>query len=172
MKKPLLLLYFLTSTLCSVGQTTKEYTAGHTFIISLPDYMSKTVGLNNAAAIQYKSAVKDVAGFIIFDTKEELALAEMNFTSSKEFYESFIEDFLVEQENRKVSEAISKSKDGINFIEADLTYYDKDAEIEIYYLIGIVETKKSFYKILSWSAAEKKNTFKSDFQKILYSLRD
>jgi hypothetical protein len=57
-------------------------------------------------------------------------------------------------------------------VEAEVTYFDKEAEIEIYYLVGVVETKKSFYKVLSWSGADKKNTFKSDFQKILYSLRD
>jgi hypothetical protein len=55
----------------------KEYKAGHTFNVSLPDYMTKTAGINSASAIQYKSAVKDVYGFVIFDTKEELGLVEM-----------------------------------------------------------------------------------------------
>lgn len=172
MKKSVLILFFLASAFCSVAQTTKEFKAGHSFTISLPEYMSRTVGLNNAAAIQYKSAVKDVAGFIIYDLKEELALAEMNFTSAREFYDSFIEDFLADQEDRKLSEPISQTKNGINIVEAEVTYFDKEAEIEIYYLVGVVETKKSFYKVLSWSGADKKNTFKSDFQKILYSLRD
>jgi hypothetical protein len=164
---------FILIAFCSVAQTTlKEHKAGHVFTIGLPTYMSKTIGLNDVAAIQYKSEVKDVAGFVIFDTKEELALAELSFVSIREFYDSFMEDFLVDQERRKVSEPVSKTIGGINFIEADMTYYDEEAQLEIYYLVGVVETKKSYYKVLSWSAAEKKDTFKSDFQKIVYSLKD
>ncbi len=135
----------------------KEYEAGHTFKISLLEYMSRTIGLNDAASIQFKSVIKDVYGFVIFDTKEELQLAEMNFSSINEFYETFIADFLADQDHRKVSSASFKTIEGTNFSESDLTYFDKDAGIEIYYLFGIVETKKSFYKVLCWAAADKKD---------------
>lgn len=173
MKNIFLLSALILVTVPAISQTVlKEYKAGHVFTVSLPDYMSKTVGINTYSAIQYKSEVKDVYGFIIFDTKEELGLAELNYASIKEFYDNFIEGFLDDQENRKVSEPSTQVKAGINFIECDFTYFDKDAEMEIYYLVGIVETKKSFYKVLSWSAAEKKDQFKADFQKILYSLKD
>lgn len=173
LKQSTILILFFLSLSCTYGQTKlKEFKAGHSFTISLPEYMSKTVGINSASAIQYKSVVKDVYGFVIFDTKEELQLAEMNFASIDEFYESFISDFLADQENRKVSKPKAKSLGENKFMECDLTYYDKEAEMEIYYLVGIVETKTSFYKVLSWSAADKKDKFKADFQAILYSLKD
>ena len=70
----------------------KEHKAGHCFEIGLPAYMSKTIGLNDASAIQYKSVIKDVYGFVIFDTKEELSIAEMKYASINEFYEDFIND--------------------------------------------------------------------------------
>ena len=149
-----------------------EYKAGHTFNISLPDYMSKTAGINSASAIQYKSTVKDVYGFIIFDTKEDLGLVEMKYSSTNEFYEDFIKDFLNDEDKRKVSKPLSQKNGDINFIECDVTYYDKDAKTEIYYLVGIVETKTAYYKVLSWAVAENKDKFKADFQKILYSLKD
>lgn len=78
MKKTIALLSTILAVITNsaVAQTTlKEHKAGHIFYVSLPDYMSKTVELNSAAAIQYKSAVKDVYGFIIEDNKEELAMA-------------------------------------------------------------------------------------------------
>lgn len=150
----------------------KEYKAGHVFYISLPDYMSKTVGLNSSSIIQYKSAVKDVYGFVIEDNKEELALADLNYVSLAEFYEDFIKDFVVDQDKRAVSKPVYKKVGTTNFVESDVTYYDKEATIEIYYLVGIVETKDAFYKVLSWSSAENKDKFKADFQKILYSLKD
>jgi hypothetical protein len=150
----------------------KEYKVGHVFSVSLPDYMGKTFGLNNASVFQYKNAVKDVYGFIIEDSKEELGMAELNYTSINEFYEEFIKDFLKDEENRKISKPETQKKGEINFIECDASYYDKDAKIEIYYLVGIVETKYAYYKVLSWAAAENKAKFKADFQKILYSLKD
>jgi hypothetical protein len=39
-------------------------------------------------------------------------------------------------------------------------------------LVGVVETKTAYYKVLSWAVAENKDKFKADFQKILYSLKD
>lgn len=150
----------------------KQYKAGHTFDISLPSYMNKTGGINTSSAIQYKSVVKDVYGFVIFDTKEELSLVDMNYASLSEFYEDFIKDFLKDEKKRKVSKATYQTKGAINFVESDVTYYDEDAKTEIYYLVGVVETNSAFYKVLSWATIENKDKFKADFQKILYSVKD
>ncbi|MCC8408387.1 hypothetical protein LJ707_05560 [Mucilaginibacter sp. UR6-1] len=174
MKKLVLLVVTFLSfiSIVSAQTTLKQYKAGHTFSISLPDYMSKTIGLNSDATIQYKSKIKDVYGFVIVDSKEDLALAEMNFSSLKEFYENFIAKFLKDEEKRVVSAPVYKKVGDINFVETDVTYYDKEAEAEIYYLAGVVETKAAFYKVMSWATKENKDTFKADFQKILYSLKD
>lgn len=162
----------LMATGISAQTTLKEHQAGHVFYVSLPDYMGRTMGLNSASVIQYKNAVKDVYGFIIEDNKQELELAEMKFSSITEFYEQFIGKFVKDEEKREVSKPIFKKDGAINFAECDVSYYDKDAETNIYYLVGIVETKTAFYKVLSWSTAENKDKFKGDFQKIIYSLRD
>jgi len=173
-KKITLFVTALTFVCITVSAQTKmkEYKAGHVFNISLPDYMNKTAGINTSSAIQYKSEVKDVYGFVIFDTKEDLKLVELNYTSVNDFYEDFMKDFLIDQEKRTVSKPVLKKIGEIDFIESDITYFDKDANMEIYYLIGIVETKKAFYKVLSWSSKEDKDKFKADFQKILYSVKD
>ena len=160
------------STAVTAQTKMKEYKAGHVFNISLPDYMNKTIGLNDVSAIEYKSEVKEVYGFVIYDLKEDLKLVELNFNSAKEFYDGFMQDFLKDVEKKSISNPVSKKISETNFIEADVEYFDKEANMEIYYLIGIVETKKAFYKVLSWTSKEKKDTFKADFQKILYSLKD
>jgi hypothetical protein len=163
---------FFMSTAIFSQSTFKEYKAGHTFDISLPDYMSKTADLNSSAAIQYKNVVKDIYGVVIFDTKEELKLLEMNYTSTNEFYEDFIKDFLKDEEKRNVSKPKSTKKGEISFIECDASYFDKEINNSIYYFVGIVETKTAFYKVLSWCSMENKDKYKADFQKILYSLKD
>jgi hypothetical protein len=134
--------------------------------------MNKTAGLNSAAAVQFKSVVKDVYGFVIYDTKEELTFLEMQYASPKDFYEDFIKDFLKDEDKRKVSDVKYTTKGEIKYAESDASYYDKDAQAEIYYLIGVVETKTAYYKVLSWCTLENKDKFKADFQAIMYSLRD
>ena len=166
-----LILAFITA--IAFGQTAmKQHTVGHPIYISLPEYMNRTIGLNDDAAIQYKSEVKDVYGYVIEDNKEELKLAEMNFSSIIEFYEEFIKGFVEGEEKVNQSKPVSQKKGDINYIEVDVSYYSKEAKTEIYYLIGIVETKTAFYKILSYCTLENKTKFKADFQKILYSLKD
>lgn len=150
----------------------KDYKAGHIFNVSLPEYMTKTTGLNSAATIQFKNTIKDVAGIIIEDDKEQLRLAELNYTSINEFYEEFIKDFLNDEEKRTVSKPQSKKVGETNFLECDVSYYEKESKIDIYYFVGIVETPTTYYKLLCWGTLESKDKFKADFQKILYSIKD
>ncbi|HRG94382.1 MAG TPA: hypothetical protein PLZ10_15605 [Chitinophagaceae bacterium] len=160
------------SIMLSAQTAMKTITVGHPFSISLPDYMSRTIGLNTNAALEYKNTVKDVFGFVIIDDKESLRLAEISFTSVEEFYEDFIKDFIEGEEKVNQSKPQVKQSGAIKFLEADLSYYDKDAKAEIYYLIGMVETSKAYYKVLSYCTLENKAKFKEDFRKILYSLKD
>jgi hypothetical protein len=150
----------------------KEFKAGHIFYVSLPEYMSKTTGLNSASIIQFKNVVKDIAGFIIEDNKEELALAQMSYSSLNEFYEDFIKDFLEGEKKRTISPPVAQSKGEYNFIQCDATYYDKDIDSELYYFVGIAETKDAYYKILCFGGVESKDKYKKDFENIMLSIRD
>ena len=175
MKKTTSILVIAFAFICSSvfsQATLKPFRAGHEFNISIPDYMIRTVGLNDVAIFQYKNDVKDVYGFVIEDNKEELRIAELTYSSLSEFYDAFIVDFLKDEPKRKVSKPILTTKGEINFLEVDVQYYDKDAETTICYLIGIVETKDAYYKVLSWSTEANKAKFKADFQKIVYSIND
>lgn len=154
------------------GQTKfNQQKAGNIFSIDIPDYMSRTVGLNDVATVQYKNSVKDIYTIVIEDSKEELAIADIVYSSLKEFQEEFEKDFIKQEEKRTSTAPLFTTKEGINYVEYDVTYYDEELKIEVYYLVGIVETKSHFYKILSWTNVANKDKFKVDFQKILYSLK-
>lgn len=173
MKRTTLIAVTILFTSLCYGQTVfKEYKVGRPFNISLPDYMSKTVGLNDAAIIQYQSNVKDVYGFVIVDNKEELKVAELYYSSITDFYDYFIKSFGASEKSRTVSKPVTATKGKINFLEAEVTLFNTEANIEIYYLVGIVETEHAFYKIISWSSVHEKDKFRDDFQKIIYSLND
>jgi hypothetical protein len=166
------LILVLTTTSIVAQTPLKEYKVGHVVNVSLPEYMTRTMGLNSSSILQYKSTVKDVYGFIIEDNKEELALVEMNYSSINEFCEDFAKDFLKDEKKKTFSYPEYKKIGDINFAEFDASYYDKEAKGEIYYLVGIVETKTSYYKVISYTDLGNKDKFKADFQKILYSLND
>ena len=164
-------LFFISS--IGFSQTTfKDQKVGNIFYVNLPEYMNKTVGLNTSASLQFKNTIKDIAGFIIEDNKEDLKLAEMNYSSINEFYEDFIKDFVKDEEKRNVSKPLTKKIGESNFAVSDVSYYDKESKIEIYYFVGIAETSSTYYKVICWGKLEDKDKYKADFEKILYSLRD
>lgn len=152
--------------------TMTKHKAGHSFEIQLPEYLNKTGGLNNSAAIQFKNTVKDVYGYVIFDTKEELSLIEMKFSGVEEFYETFIQEFLKDEEGRTISQVKSGKNGNLQFKECEVTYKDKEAGVPITFYAGIVETPKSYYKVICWSEASKIEKFRSDFHNVILSIRD
>ena len=145
---------------------------GHTVSFSVPDYMSRTTGVNDASFLQFKSIPKDVYTYMIEDSKAELDLVEMKFTSVMDFYEFFIKDFLISEKKRKVSAPVSLTKDGVNYIQSELTYFDKDSKFEIYYNITIAETAGYFYQILSFTSEENSINVKADLTALGSSLKE
>lgn len=145
---------------------------GHTVSFSIPDYMSRTTGINDASFLQFKSIPKDVYTFMIEDSKEELIIAEMKFTSVMDFYEYFVKDFLISEKKRKVSAPVSSTKDGVNYVQSELTYFDKEADSDIYYNITMAETSGYFYQILSFTSEENSINVKSDLTALGTSLKE
>ncbi|CAM4112921.1 hypothetical protein FLAN108750_10905 [Flavobacterium antarcticum] len=174
MIKTLLFSIFFTVVFSSNGFTqenTKELQFGIPFSITVPSYMNRTTGLNGDAAIHFKNAVKDVYGIIIEDNKEELELSEYYYSSLKEFTESFRSDFLTDEPTKKFSTFTLKTIGDLNFSEFDASYTSAEDGTEIYYWVGLVESKKAFYKILLWTTANKKDVYKEEFRKIFYSFK-
>lgn len=172
MKKIAALSFLMACSLFAISQGMKPYTVGFPFSISLPDYMTRTAGMNSNSAFEYKNTVKDVYGFVVMDDKETLKLAELNFSSIDEFFEEFIKEFVEGEEKVKQTKAVSRQVGNVKYLESDVSFYVKDAETEIYYLVGVVETSKSYYKVISWCTLENKAKFREDFRKILFSVKD
>lgn len=142
------------------------------FTVSLPYYMSKTGGLNNDAAIQFRNMVRDVSGYII---KEDKTVKEIDNPANpgiNQFYDQFLKEFLIDKKERKIAVPKVSTNGDAKFISTDLSYLDDETMIYYYYFIGIAETKNSFYKVICSSTLDTKNLFKSDFQKIFNSIKD
>ncbi len=154
------------------AQTLMDKYKAEDFTVSLTYYMSKIGGLNNDAVIQFRNMVKDVAGYIIKDEKSVKLIDDPANPDVNQVYDQFIKDFLKNKEERKVASAKVSTNGTAKFTSTDLTYLDDETMIYYYYFVGIVETKKSFYKVICSSTLDTKSLFKNDFQKIFYSLKD
>lgn len=146
------------------------YTAGFTFNISLPAYLSKTSGISPDSSMEYKSEKNDVHGYVIVDNKKT---NNIPYTySATDYRDEILKDFFIDEEKREVSKSDFFKKGDVNFIETDLTIFDKQKKKTVYYFIGIAETSKAFYRFISWTSESNKNKAKSDFENILYSIKD
>lgn len=145
---------------------------GHVFSITVPDYMTRTIGINDASSVQFKNEVKEVYTFVIEDSKADLELVDMKFSSAMEFYEDFIKDFLKSAKDRVVGSPKTFEQDGVSFVQSEITYYDKDVKGKIYYHITIAETKGYYYKILSYTSESNKVKLKDDLAKLGTTIRD
>lgn len=149
-----------------------EKKIGHTFYISVPDYFTKTLDLNDQAVVQYESAVKDAYCFVIEDSKEDLELANMKFISINDFYTYFENDFLKDLKKRKIDKPTSFKNGDASYMQVDASYYSEEAKADIYYQVTLIETKSYFYKVYCYTALDNKPNIKSDFDKLGASLHE
>ena len=173
MKKTIIVFNLILLSLFFKGQTVlKQYKVGNTLSISAPSYMSKTKGLHPQSTVEFKCDEKDLYTIVLVDTKDELRLKGSKVNTLKKNYDNYIASFPVAEHDRKTSTPIYTKKGASNFVEFEITFYDKDSKVNFYYFIGIVETTKAFYRVISWATIESKVKYKADFQKTLYSLID
>ncbi|OYU96004.1 MAG: hypothetical protein CFE21_06220 [Bacteroidetes bacterium B1(2017)] len=145
---------------------------GHQFHITVPDYMIRTIGINDAASVQFKNDAKDVYSFVIEDSKADLLLVDMKFSSAKEFYDNFIKDFVKDMKGIVQTTPKEFTKEGVKYVQTELSYYDKEVKGKIYYNITIAETKDYFYKILSYTSEANKATLREDLTNLATTIRD
>jgi hypothetical protein len=172
-KTTLILTLLLTSSSIFSQTKLKEYQAGKVFSVSIPDYLTNTVGYNDFATFQYENLDKGISGYAIIETKEEIELSEKEYgTSIGDFYNAYAKELLPDAEARSFSKTQFKTIGEIKFAEGDFSYFDGELKEDMFCLVGVVETKSSFYIVYSWCLAKDKTKYKSDFQKILYSIKD
>lgn len=146
------------------------YNVGFTFNISLPTDFERTSGINGSSLIEYKSEKNDTEGYVIVDNKEE---KNIPYTfSAVDYRDEIMKDFMINEENRKIFKSEFLKKGEINFIKTEMTIFDKKEKKTFRYFIGIAETNKAFYRVISWTTESDKINVKSDLENILYSIKD
>ncbi|HEX2934498.1 MAG TPA: hypothetical protein VHO72_04025 [Bacteroidales bacterium] len=138
--------------------------------MDIPDYLTKTFSLNDAASLQYQNVSKEAYVIAIEDNKDELESLGMKFVSAKDFLMYFLKDFHKGATNRKESSVAEFEANKNKHAQVELTWTNDSTDF--YMLITSVETPNHFYKILCWTIAENKEMLKNDFVRISKSLKD
>ena len=146
----------------------QELKVGHVYHVAIPDYMTRSFSLNDAASLQYLNAAKETYVIVIEDDKEQLLEAGISFKDPKEFYDHFERSFA-----DKSSAIESKQNIQINGYPAFQVEITKPfGGYNVHYLVTVIESDTHFYKMLAWTIEDYKNQYLADFKRIASSFRE
>jgi len=148
------------------GFTNKKI--GNIIYVDVPDYMTKTFGLNDVAKVQYANAEKEAYTIIIEEDKEDIKSAGGGFANPQEYFQFFMGSFGIDS-IKIISEEPAKSG---KFQAYQGQVDGRVQEMNLFYLITIIESPTHFYNVISWTLFENKDKLINDFKKIASSLKE
>lgn len=159
--------------LCTIGLVAQEanfqeHKIGHVYHVSIPDYMTKTYSLNEAASMQYLNAAKETYVILIEDSKDQLLQAGVPFRSPEEFYDHFEQTFA--DNYSKISPKHPLTINGYPALQVEIT--KPFGEYKVHYLVTVIESETHFYKMLAWTIDKYKQKYLADFKRIANSFRE
>jgi len=162
---------------CNTKTTYETVKTEQKYSLDLPSYLEKGTGLHDNATLQYQNLLKEFYVVVIEDDKENLykvidenGLEEMypkNFTG----YSNLLVEGFKENPDVKIDANFTEWKVGTlpakNF---DMT--GKLEGISIYYHYTLVEGKNTYYQVMQWTLADRKEQYKEEMDKIAKSFKE
>ncbi len=168
---------------CTLDDKENIVTINKKYSISLPSFLinAKTIlekdELNENTSLQYMNTLKELYVLIIEDSKSDFqqTLVENNlndkYTNDFKGYTDFVFDYYKKQ--TKISHKFAISDTLINNKPAKLISISGEInEVNVFYTIGLVEGKKTYYQIITWTLAGFENKYKDRMKKIIYSFKE
>ena len=146
----------------------QEKKIGHVYHVSIPDYMTKSYKLNDAASLQYLNAARETYVIVIEDSKDQLHEAGIPFRSPDEFYDHFEQSFT--DNSCKISSKQSLDINGYPAVQVEITKPFNG--YSVHYLVTVIESDSHFYKMLAWTIEDHKDKYLADFKQIASSFRE
>lgn len=166
--------YLFVALLCLlVSESRAQFTqqkGGHSYTMDIPNYMVKTFDLNDVASLQYQNVAKAAYVVVIEDSKEHLQSAGIKFVDAKDFLEEFLKGYNKDASERRVGKTVEFTAHDNKIAQAEFTW--KDDETSYYMIVSAVESQTHFYKVMTWTIADNKDSLKNDFLAISRSLKD
>ena len=164
--KKLILSAFLLFCFSNIALAQKKILGAETYSIKLPSGFERTVGTNDAASVQWENEIKEVYGYVLFENIDELTIADIT-TESKNYADLSLNNFNDDDTYKLINTRKYKTKSGLETEERELSYFDKEIEIEIHFLINIFKSKHFIYKMINYGSSETFKNARTDIQYII-----
>jgi len=145
--------------------------------ITLPYLLTESFTLHEQAVIQYQNLLQELYVIVLEEPKDEV----LHFLETDEAVSNFSADFdgyarlLNENMQFRIQfDSISEMTDTkINGLNAKRqTFYGDVKGVNAYYEVALVEGKKHYYQILTWTLQSQKKEHEERMKKILASFKE
>ena len=139
------------------------------YSVSIPAFLSKTAQLNEDASLQYQNIYKEFYFIVIDESKEEF----IKIVRDAELYDeeaSPLRNFSIVQMHSVGASMTLKGKmqpkiNNFRGLAVEQTeFYAILDDIELFYLLSLVEGKNSMYTLISWTLA----SYEENYRQIMY----
>ncbi|MCU0350150.1 MAG: hypothetical protein MUF43_04875 [Flavobacterium sp.] len=172
--KKILLLALLTFYACDTSENTKTVSKKE-YSLELPGFLSEGNDLNEEASLQYRNYFKEFYVIVIDESKSEFN----NMVTENEFLEEYSPDIegysqlIIDNLETTVTfenQTLEDSK--INGLPTKILKFEgKYEDIDVYYQIAFIQSKKNYYQIMSWTLAEKRQDYEPLMDKMMASFK-
>ena len=141
------------------------------FGVTLPQNFERTIGLNDYATLQFesKSPKPNAYGFLIFEHKDELKLAQANLDII-DYTLNSIEPYTAREGFKYIKKPYIAYERGFNYAYTEFETNDEELG-HIYFLQTVIETKDYIYQIIQYCGFNEKEIMKNDFVNIVNSFK-
>ncbi|AXG73540.1 hypothetical protein DVK85_04560 [Flavobacterium arcticum] len=180
MKKHLFITIITAFLLLSCGDSKEEIQTikiKGLYSIELPEYLTKTTGLDNSASLQYQNTLREVYIMVIDEPKSKLEKAikenalEDYYTPDLDGYAKLLNEGIETRASLdSVPQLISKKINGLNAKTA--TFTGNSQGIDIYWSLAFIEGKNNYYQVMIWTLADKKEQYKETMKAMINSFKE
>jgi hypothetical protein len=148
------------------------------FTLQLPSHMKEATNLHEDAVLQYQNVIKEFYTIVIEESVEEFHEALIEGDLQKDFPPNLqgYSSLVAEKFSENVDELINKSEFKPLTLNGDsATYFEAEAKIsgiEVYYHYAFVRGDSSYYQVMSWTLAGKKDKLHADMTEIVNSFKE
>ncbi|MFD3155464.1 PsbP-related protein [Haloimpatiens sp. FM7330] len=134
--------------------------------VTVPDSWKKAKDLNSAANLQVANMAKEKYLITISESKDTFS-DSMNL---EEYYKIVSQNLSKSVVNSKLSSAKDLTINGQKAKQFELT--GEVNKVKAGYIVTIVQTKKNFHQIITWTMEKHFNEYKDDFHKIINTFKE
>ncbi|WMI68184.1 hypothetical protein [Mangrovimonas sp. YM274] len=148
------------------------------YSVLIPEYLTKTTGLNQYTDFEYENIKKDFYIIIMDESKDgfykSVERKKYDVTPNINGYYEVIKNHFKNETNLKefkVSDEIFELDKAEKKITFTMTGIDVTDNYPIYYRYSIIESKTRYYQIMSWTNQTNASKMIVDMNKIINSFR-